>query len=232
VIRSTEKFLVWILLLLALACSANAPSVYTDPRNQALVLALQSHLKKDVTDIPARYELVAVFLEELFFDKAESELRQIIRQDKNEIDAYHLLALVLIQGPKSDYLQAISLLEAGLRLAPSRTDTHLALALAYAQLGRNDKATAECKFILNNSSNIQEEATVYLILSTLNPDRQAEYLKKAMALDTSVVDSEQPITVPIYIGRRSFHEFSTHPAWRVRLRNLDSALGGDSRHRP
>lgn len=226
--KTVAKWQAWILLmLLGVACSANDSLIYTDPQNRARVAELRSHLKGEKTDVVARYELVGIFLAELFFAEAEKELETLLLQNGNDVDAHHLLALVLVQGPKSDYARAVALLEESLKIAPNRIDTRLALALSYAQLGKYANAHAECNAILEISDDSKEKATTYLILSALDPVKQSEYFQKAIGFDPSIADSGRPITVPIYVGKRFFHEFDTHPVWPVRLKNLDSVLTWD-----
>ena len=149
IIRASEKtilaeiaFVISLCVTACISCTALEFSQnhlpYANLDNEAAVKEIHQRLKKYPENISLRYQLVEILLEELFFDDAIAELRQIIHIDRYDASAYQLLSILLYKKPYGDLEQAFSTLKDGLVVMPTNAGLHANLAVLFVESGQLD----------------------------------------------------------------------------------------------
>src|SRR5438094_6050784 len=72
------------------------------------------------------------------FPEAERHYREVLRLDPAQVDAHHLLGVVLFETGRTE--EALASLEQALRLNPGFAEAHYNLGRALAELGRANGA--------------------------------------------------------------------------------------------
>ena len=200
-------------------------TIYYDLKNKARVAEIEKLLGQHPGDLSLRYELVDIFVQEYFFELAIQQVKTIMVYDKEDAAAPQLLALLLVRSEQINYKDAIEVLRTALQHHPTRSDIRSNLALLHSELHECDLAIQEAKEALKYSQDTAEEASLFLILATNDKLQRSKYLEKARSLDPSI-DVPRPTTVrvPVYIGKRPFIEFPTHPKWTTRIKRLDNSI--------
>jgi len=197
--------------------------IYSDLKNEQIVQGLKAHLKKVPTDIDARYELVKIFWSEYFFDDAIEQLQEIVKTDPGDKKAYELLAFTLVKSPRNDFEGSARVLTVATKKFPKRAELWSQLALAFVDLNRNGEAIRACAEGLGVAQTDSEKGILYLIWSTVDPERSKEHYQKAIHFDPSLKNqSIRLTTLPTYVGESPLFRPEDHPSWVERLKHLDS----------
>jgi len=205
---------------------------YSDLENEREAHDLNRGIRENPEDARAKYRLVQIYMDELMFDRAERELREITRQAPQDLQAYELLALLQAKGPENDVPGAIATLRAALRLAPKESTLHSDLALRYLDRGDVDAAAIEAKAAADLADDPRARATAYLILSGISAlrgrsEEASRYAAQAEEIEPgSTTPGVAPVRFPLSAGVPSSLDelFASHPSSMKRARRLDELL--------
>ena len=196
--------------------------IYTDLENQKKVAYLQKQIASAPSNGDLRFELVDIYLSEYFFDDAITQLREIIKNSPEDIQAYQFLALVLIKSEKTDYDGAVQTLTKALQIATNSAAVHAQLALVYSDMGNKSAAIQECETAVHVATDPKVAASAYLILSAIDREHASDDYQNALRCDPSIAaDSSGVLTIPVYVGKISIFHVRDHPQWKYRLKQID-----------
>lgn len=204
-------------------------TVYTDTKNEQNISAIRSTLSENPDSVFLRYRLVELYIDEMLFDEAISELGTIIDREPEEIDGYLMLALVLVKGPQTDYEGAVRVLKTAKRIAPGDADVRANLAVYYAELDLMQEAIAEGENALSRTSDPELQSSTHMLLSSLygrlgDSQQARNHYQAAVDIDPRlglVEARSETISIPVYTPPAGFPGYaSTHPdpacrAWAV-----------------
>ncbi|MBF0121532.1 MAG: hypothetical protein HQK79_22100 [Desulfobacterales bacterium] len=239
-IRFNKTIFTKILLLIIILCCVSCFNYvvsnqsqnhlpYASLDNEVAVKKIHQRLINDPENISLRYQLVNIFLEELFLDDAIFELQQIIRIDTYNTSAYQLLSLLFYKKADSDIKKAISTLIDGLVFMPTNASLHSNLAVLFVEKGQLAKATQEANKVLDFSTDPELTSAAHLILASIfkkqgNKALAEQHYIIATNIKPSIANTERPIIIPVYNGKEILpfiFNFSSHPTLQNRCWYLD-----------
>lgn len=208
---------------------------FKDDKTEKRVEYLQDRLRVDSNNIEYRMELGRIFLSEGMIEDAIIELKRVLINEPERIDALLLLSLAFQKLQKPDFTKALELLTKASQVEPDNADVHLNLAQVYDKLKNKNKAIDEFKKTIELSNEPATLVSAHLGLMAIYKrqgelEKTKEEYEAAYKIYPGIEEMIKQAEIsritrePEYAGEEFRGEDGLHPSLEERIKRLREEL--------